>query len=79
MKVAYLNYLLLSSYLETVNFSSNQKIKNNYRQVILMLDTSSPYDTARDLSKTDATFHQKISQLVSKIDGLMAFALDISK
>ena len=79
MREAYLNYLLLSSFIETANFSSDQKIKKNFRQVILALDSSAPYSAEGDISARIAETHQEIKRLAVTIDKMLAEALTVAK
>lgn len=75
MKAAYLNYLLLSPFIQKVNLSSDQLIKNRFRAVDLVLGSSSPYTRERTLPIAS---QDRIRQLADEIDRELAATLAVS-
>lgn len=75
MKAAYLNYLLLSPFIQKVNLSSDQLIKNRFRAVDLVLGSSSPYSREPTLP---ISAQQQIRQLIVEIETELAATLALS-
>lgn len=68
MKAAYLNYLLLSPFVEKANFTSDQRIKKNFRSATLALEASAPYSGEKALAKTTIANQEEIKRLTGEID-----------
>ena len=65
LKAAFLNYLLLSPFMEKLNFAADQKIKKNFRAATLAVDAS--------------TSIEEIKRLISEIDKELITTLAFSR
>jgi hypothetical protein len=79
MKAAYLDYLLLSPYIEKLNFSSDQKIKKHFRSANLALDASVAYGGEKAIASAVAGSAEDIKRLVDEIDKELTTTLAFSK
>jgi hypothetical protein len=75
MKLAYLNYLLLSPFVQRDHFPSDQRIKKNFRTAILSLIASTPYRGDKVTLPVKAVQRDEIKRLLTEIDQELIGAL----
>jgi hypothetical protein len=79
MKLAYLNYLLLSPFIQRDHFPSDQRIRKNFRTAVLSLIASTPYRSDKVTISVPLVQPDEIKKLTSEIDRTLAEALLGSK
>jgi hypothetical protein len=75
LKAAYLDYLLLSPFVQVKNFGADQKIKKNFRSATIAVDTVSPYGGQKDLASGGSAEEREVRKLVEQIITDLSLAL----
>jgi hypothetical protein len=76
LKAAYLTYLLLSPYIQRDHFTTDQKVRKNFRAAILTLIASTPYqEEKREATKATVDRLDKVKDLIMEIEREIGEAL----
>lgn len=79
IRAAFLNYHLLSPFIQTANFAADQRIKKNFRTATLTLGVSAPYSGEKAVGSAAAGSQEEVKRLINEIDKDLATSLAFSK